>query len=205
MNPMALFRRTSPLVAALLGAVFVLGACAPKKIVRKGPLDGSDAASRAVKAGDDDSVTLPGALSGTEVEELRLHGKEFVATADLPAVRFDYDGTTIDDTARPILRANAEYLKQHPDFEILIEGHCDERGTTEYNLALGQRRAKTIRDYYIRLGVPGAKIATITFGEERPACPAATEDCWAQNRRAETKVHARVSSATKTGDGDQVH
>lgn len=204
MIPMALFRRTHVLGAALLGGVLVLAGCPPQKTVRKGPMNGADDAARAGKSGDDDAVTLPGSLSGTEVEELRLHGKEFVPTADLPGVRFDYDGTTIDDEARPVLRANADYLKQHPDFEVLVEGHCDERGTTEYNLALGQRRAKTVRDYYIRLGVPGAKIATITFGEERPACPAATEDCWAQNRRAETKVRARVSSATTTNDGDQV-
>lgn len=196
-------RALSPLAAALLGAALLLGACTPKKTVRKGPLDGSDAA-RAGRSGDGDAVTLPGALSGTDVEELRLHGKEFVATADLPAVRFDYDGTSVDEAARQVLHANAEYLKQHPDFEVLVEGHCDERGTTEYNLSLGQRRAKTVRDYYIRLGVPGGKIATISFGEERPACPQPTEPCWAENRRAETKVHARVSSATTTTDVDQV-
>ncbi|TBR18016.1 peptidoglycan-associated lipoprotein Pal [bacterium] len=189
--------------AALLGGALLLGACTPQKTVkRKGPLDGADAAG--LGRPGEDAVTLPGGLSGTDVEELRLHGKEFVATADLPAVRFDYDATTVDEAARPVLHANAEYLKQHPDFEVLVEGHCDERGTTEYNLALGQRRAKTVRDYYIRLGVPGAKIATISFGEERPACPNQTETCWSENRRAETKVHARVSSATTTTDLDQV-
>ena len=70
--------------------------------------------------------------------------------------------------------------------------------------ALGQRRAKAVRDYYMRLGVPGSKIATITFGEERPSCPRSDEDCWAENRRAETKVRARVSSATTTTDTDPV-
>lgn len=186
--------------AALLGAALVLGACAPRKSVRKAPLD-EDAAARAARSGDDDAARLP---SAADIEEMRIRGKEFVVAPELQPVRFDYDATSIGDAGRPALRANAEYLKQHPDLEVLVEGHCDERGTTEYNLALGQRRAKAVRDYYIRLGVPGGKVATISFGEERPACPEATEGCWAENRRGETKVRAQVSSTTVPSDRDQV-
>lgn len=184
--------------AALLCLAVALGACAPKKTVRKSPLDeAAAAAARRAAAGDDGPTTLP---SAADIEEMRIRGKEFVVTPDLQPVRFDYEAASIGDAGRPALRANADYLKQHPDLEILVEGHCDERGTTEYNLALGQRRAKAVRDYYIRLGVPGGKIATISFGEERPACPRSDEACWAENRRGETKIRAQVSSTTTSGD-----
>ena len=192
-------RRVVRLSAVLLCAAVLLGACAPKKTVRKGPLDGTAAggAGRGGAHGDDGQATLP---SAADIEEMRIRGKEFVVTPALQPGRFDYEAASIGDAGRPALRANADYLKQHPDLEILVEGHCDERGTTEYNLALGQRRAKAVRDYYIRLGVPGGKIATISFGEERPACPRSDEACWAENRRGETKIRAQVSSTTTTGD-----
>lgn len=189
-------RRMPVLLAALCGALLA-GACAPKKTVRKPLPSDAEAARRAAGLGGEESPTLP---SAADIEEMRIRGKEFVVAPDLQPVRFDFDATTVADAGRPALRANADYLKQHPDLEVLVEGHCDERGTTDYNLALGQRRAKAVRDYYMRLGVPGAKIATITFGEERPSCPRSDEDCWAENRRAETKVRARVSSATTTTD-----
>ena len=71
---------------------------------------------------------------------------------------------------------------------MLVEGHCDNRGTTEYNLSLGQKRAKEVRDYYVRLGVSENSIGTISYGEENPACEEETEECWMKNRRSETKV-----------------
>ena len=191
-------RRLLRTSVALLCWAVLFGACTPQKTVRKGQLDGSDPASaRRGATGDEGPTTLP---SAADIEEMRIRGKEFVVTPDLQPVRFDYDATSIGDAGRPALRSNADYLKGHPDLEVLVEGHCDDRGTTEYNLALGQRRAKAVRDYYIRLGVPGGKIATITFGEERPACPRAEEACWAENRRGETKVRAQVSSTTTVGD-----
>jgi len=70
----------------------------------------------------------------------------------------------------------------------LVEGHCDSRGTMGYNLALGQKRAKEVRDYYTRLGVPGSSIGTISYGEEKPSCEDETEECWGKNRKADTKV-----------------
>jgi peptidoglycan-associated lipoprotein len=192
-------RRRVPVLVAVLCGALLAGACAPKKTVRKPlPSDAEAEAARRRAAGlDQDPATLP---SAADIEEMRIRGKEFVVAPDLSPVRFDFDATTVADAGRPALRANADYLRQHPDLEVLVEGHCDERGTTDYNLALGQRRAKAVRDYYMRLGVPGSKIATITFGEERPSCPRSDEDCWAENRRAETKVRARVSSATTTTD-----
>ena len=79
-------------------------------------------------------------------------------------------------------------LKEHSDWEALVEGHCDERGTTEYNLGLGQRRAAAVRQYYMTLGLDGGRIATISYGKEQPVCTEHTEDCWAKNRRGVTKV-----------------
>lgn len=184
--------RTAPAwTASLLGAALLFGACAPKKTVRK-PLSEEEAAAAArARAAAEEALKLP---SSAEVEEMRIRGKEFVVAPELKPARFEFDGVSLDEAARAALRANADYLKQHPDLEVLVEGHCDDRGTTEYNLALGQRRAKAVRDFYIRLGVPGGKLATLSFGEERPACPEATEECWAANRRADTKVRAQVSS-----------
>ena len=88
------------------------------------------------------------------------------------------------------LQAIADFMKAFPDAKVKIEGHCDERGTVEYNLALGQKRAKAVRDYYVRLGVPESAMGTISYGEEKPVCNEATDACWLQNRRAETKVKA---------------
>ena len=83
------------------------------------------------------------------------------------------------------LKRNAEIIKQMPNSVIQIEGHCDERGTQQYNLALGERRALAVRDYLIRLGISGDRLVTISYGEEDPADPGHSESAWAKNRRAE--------------------
>ena len=189
-NPMSV--RAQAAGAAILCALLTLSACTPRKTVKKPLSPEEEAALAAARAGGDETVTLP---SSTDIEEALIRGKEFAATADLQPIRFDFDAYSVADEARAAIRANADYLKQHPDLEVLVEGHCDERGTTEYNLALGQKRAKAVREYYIRLGVPGGKVATISFGEERSACSESTEECWGVNRRAETKIRAQVSSA----------
>lgn len=178
--------------AAMLCALFALSACTPKKTVKKTMTPEEEAALAAARNGGTESVTLP---SSADVEEARIRGKEFAVAPELQPIRFDFDAYSVADEARAAIRANADYIKQHPDLEVLVEGHCDERGTTEYNLALGQKRAKAVREYYIRLGVPGGKVATISFGEERPSCGDSDESCWGLNRRAETKIRAQVSSA----------
>jgi len=122
------------------------------------------------------------------VEEPSLRGKDYKEVADISTVLFDLDQSTLRADARGILQKNSEVIKQHEDWEVLVEGHCDERGTTEYNLGLGQRRAAAVRQYYMTLGLSGAKIATISYGKENPACTEHTDGCWAQNRRGVTKV-----------------
>ncbi|MBX7259877.1 MAG: peptidoglycan-associated lipoprotein Pal [Candidatus Hydrogenedentes bacterium] len=100
-------------------------------------------------------------------------------------IYFDYDSYELRPDALETLRANAEVLKQTPGNYVQVEGHCDERGTSEYNLALGDKRAQTTREQLIRLGVSGDRIVTITYGEEAPVDLGHDESAWAQNRRCE--------------------
>jgi peptidoglycan-associated lipoprotein len=103
-------------------------------------------------------------------------------------VFFGYDSSEISSEAQAVLAKQAEWLKSKPNLNITIEGHCDERGTREYNLALGERRAAAVKNYLVSLGVPAAKINTISYGKERPAVDGADEASWAQNRRGVTVV-----------------
>lgn len=103
----------------------------------------------------------------------------------LRTVYFAYDSAELSDETRAALRANAEWLNANRKYRIRVEGHCDERGTVEYNLALGQRRADAARDYLVHLGVDPGRLTTISYGEERPADPGHGEDAWSKNRRAE--------------------
>jgi peptidoglycan-associated lipoprotein len=109
---------------------------------------------------------------------------EFTAAMALRDVHFEYDKSDIRPQDAKAIEENAKVLKDNVRAQILIEGHADERGTNEYNLALGERRAKTTRDYLISLGVPAARISIISYGEERPACAEHAESCWSKNRRA---------------------
>jgi peptidoglycan-associated lipoprotein len=104
---------------------------------------------------------------------------------------FDYDQADLRDDARSALSANAEWLKKYPSIQILIEGHCDERGTSAYNLALGDRRANAARDYVASLGISAARVRTVSYGKERPFCTESSETCWQQNRRAHFVITAK--------------
>ena len=110
---------------------------------------------------------------------------DFVAIPEVKAVRFDFDRALIRSDDATVLDANVEYLKNNVDTLVLIEGHADERGTAEYNLALGERRARAARDYLVSQGIAADRISLVSFGEERPECSEHVETCWARNRRAE--------------------
>jgi peptidoglycan-associated lipoprotein len=99
-------------------------------------------------------------------------------------IRFDFDRFDLTPEARAILADNAAWLESNPGTAVMIEGHCDDRGSTEYNVALGDRRAKSAMDYLVNLGVSSRRLSTISYGEERPTCMSGTEACWAENRRA---------------------
>ena len=105
-------------------------------------------------------------------------------------VYFEFDKATLTDMTRSQLSKNADFLKTRDgeNLVITIEGHCDERGTNDYNLALGDRRSNAARDYLLSLGVSGDRLKTISYGEERPQCEGSNEDCWQLNRRAYFRV-----------------
>src|SRR5437588_8331636 len=117
--------------------------------------------------------------------------KEFAAVADLKDIHFDFDKYDIRPGDAKTLDGNAGWLKSNPNHLLLIEGHCDERGTNEYNLALGERRAKSTMNYLVSQGVQASRITIISYGEERPVCSQKTEECWAKNRRAHFLVKPR--------------
>ncbi|HLG23142.1 MAG TPA: peptidoglycan-associated lipoprotein Pal [Candidatus Manganitrophaceae bacterium] len=116
-------------------------------------------------------------------EETRIAPKE-EAPASLEDVFFEFDQWLIRPEARKILEQDARYLAANPQVKVQIEGYCDERGTTEYNLALGERRAKSAMNFLVNLGVSPSRISTISYGEEKPFCEEKNEACFQKNRRA---------------------
>jgi len=104
-------------------------------------------------------------------------------------VFFDFDKSVIKPEGRTTLQRQAEWLKKYPNVTVTIEGHCDERGTREYNLALGERRATAVRNALVALGIPAARTKTISYGKERPAVLGSNEAAWAQNRRGVTVIN----------------
>jgi peptidoglycan-associated lipoprotein len=113
------------------------------------------------------------------------------AERPLGDVFFDYDQSAIRDDGRKALQTNAEWLKRWGSTRIAIEGHCDSRGSSEYNLALGSRRASAVRDYLVSLGVPANRIEVISKGKETPFCTEENESCWQQNRRGHFLITAK--------------
>jgi len=105
------------------------------------------------------------------------------AERPLADVFFEYDVAELTDASRATLQKNADYLKRWPSTRVQIEGHADSRGTNEYNMALGERRAAVVRDYLVSLGIPAARISIVSKGEEDPVCKDEGESCWSQNRR----------------------
>ena len=104
-------------------------------------------------------------------------------TLGLKDVFFDYDKSFIRGDMQEILSGNGRHLMDNPDLQVLLEGHCDERGTVEYNLALGERRAMAVKNYLLQYGVPASRLSTLSFGEEKPFVQGHDESAWSQNRR----------------------
>ena len=101
----------------------------------------------------------------------------------LMLIHFEFDKYTLSSESRDLLKKNAEWLRKNSTAKVLIEGHADERGTNEYNMALGEKRAHSARQYFIELGIPADRVSTISFGEERPLDPRHNEEAWTKNRR----------------------
>jgi len=120
--------------------------------------------------------------SGSSSLDALREGKQ-AASGPLKEIYFDFDKYDLSAEARATLKANADWLRANPSVNVEIEGHCDERGTTEYNLALGAKRARAAMDYLVTLGVAPARIKTVSYGEEIPVCREKAEDCYRKNRR----------------------
>ncbi|HSE94962.1 MAG TPA: peptidoglycan-associated lipoprotein Pal [Methylomirabilota bacterium] len=144
---------------------------------------GTGGAMGAGAAGGAGSMAGGTAATGTTIPALPSP-KEFVETAALRDIFFDFDKYDIRPQDKVTLDDNARWLKSNTAALLLVEGHCDERGTNEYNLALGERRAKATRDYLVSAGIDGSRITVISYGKERPVCTERTEACWAKNRRS---------------------
>ena len=176
------------LAALLLGSLLALAACQ-----KKAPTTTAEAKPTPAPTSAPAVVTPPPPPPRTEVTESPLSGDlaELNKKGYLRDAFFDYDKSDLRDDARATLAANADWLKKFPSVQVLIEGHCDERGTAAYNLALGDRRANAARDYIASLGVDGSRIKTVSYGKERPICTDSNEGCWQRNRRAAFVITAK--------------
>lgn len=142
-------------------------------------------------AGDPDE---PSDRDGREDRGSGMNGREmakklkFKKTDSLTDIRFAFDKYDLSSAAKQTLNKNAKWLKENPNVRVEIQGHCDERGTNNYNLTLGQRRAQSTKDYLVSRGVDRSRLYTISYGEERPFCFDSTESCWTSNRRGHFQV-----------------
>ena len=148
---------------------------AGKDVVKK-----EEPASKEVKAVTVKEAEEKAAVEGEATREKAAAAKELDAFKD---ITFDFDKFTLKPEAREALKQYADKLTQNKNDNVIIEGYCDERGTTEYNLALGERRAKEAMKYFVELGIDGKRIKTISYGKERPLDPGNNEEAWAKNRR----------------------
>ena len=139
---------------------------------------GSAGASTRVTITEPEVVAPPPirAADNTDIEAIIRQGR-------IKDVFFDYDKSDLSSEAQDLLRQDAEYLRQYPNSSFILEGHCDERGTAEYNLALGDRRAQAVKTYLTSLGVGASRLETISYGEERPFAEGQNDGAWSQNRR----------------------
>jgi peptidoglycan-associated lipoprotein len=167
-------------LALVVAATASMAACAskPKPTPGPGPSAGPGPAgprAPAGPAGPIDTRPIPGS-----VQDFVINVGDFVY--------FDFDMYDIRADAMPVLDAQAAWLRQYPAVKVRIEGNCDERGTREYNLALGARRANAVRDYLASRGVASSRIVTLSWGKERPVDPGSNEDAWARNRNGHTVI-----------------
>jgi peptidoglycan-associated lipoprotein len=133
---------------------------------------------------DDNSPFGSSAWNGQEGDGRDPKLLTFRPTTHLTDIHFTFDQFDLDDASKKVLKGNAEYLKEHPEVKVQIQGHTDDRGTNNYNLALGARRTNSIKNYLVSLGVEENRMYVISFGEEQPFCMETVEACWHQNRRA---------------------
>ena len=161
-------------ILAIVAATFLLAACETASQVS------GDSASTSASNTASSSSASSSSADKTPAEKLAQVGD---------TVNFDFDSAELTVSARSTLNRQAAFLSLNPDLMIVIEGHADERGTREYNLALGDRRATAVRDYLVAKGINSARVRTVSYGKERPAVAGSDEAAWAKNRRAATVLN----------------
>jgi len=194
-------RYLAPSLAAVLLAVLFVSCSKPKPVIAPEPPEAAEAPAvieEAAPAPSTIDVSSEPPIAPAQVPESGITSGELPADIEainragyLTDIFFETDKADLRDETREALARNAAWLRSQPTVKILIEGHCDERNTSEYNLALGWRRANAAKDYIVSLGVPGDQIAVISYGEERPFAQGHDETAWSQNRRAHFVVTAR--------------
>ena len=166
------------LAALALSLVLMFPACA-KKAAKVEPVQGP-----AVEQVEEPTAKVEKPVLSEEELFQQKSLEELNKDQVLKKINFDFDMYTIREDMKPILQANANWLLKFPSVEVLVEGHCDERGTNEYNMALGQRRADSAAKALKAAGVEAKRIKTVSYGEEKPVCKESVEACWSKNRNA---------------------
>ena len=164
-----MFRGAMKIGFAVVAASLALAACSSTKEEAQAPV-----------------TTTPSSIKPGSAEDFRVNVGD--------TVLFDLDQHSIRPDAQGILQKQAAWLKQYPSVRLMVEGHCDERGTREYNLALGDRRAYAVKEFLVSLGVDAARLQTKSYGKERPVCAESDDSCWQQNRRGYSVISAGAGS-----------
>ncbi len=166
-----------------LFCLFLIMGCAERKIYLPHGKDAKDFQKEVIsedkKAIEESKIEVDEQMSSLELQETIKKLNE-----EIGDIYFDFDRYDIRSDAIPILKKVAFYLQKYPKLKVIIEGHCDERGTNEYNFALGQKRAYSAKQYLMTLGISSTKIEVVSYGEEKPLCTEQNENCWQKNRRA---------------------
>jgi|Deesub1362B_J571_1020462.scaffolds.fasta_scaffold00114_10 peptidoglycan-associated lipoprotein len=176
-------------VSAMVCLGLLLGGCTPKKVATMAPQAPETVApAEAQEAQKELAPQAPETVQEAELAKVQKAPQPSpprpVQEVRFEDIYFDFDRYEIKPEAKPVLKRLARWLLQNGHVKLLIEGHCDERGTNEYNIALGDRRAKAVQSYLMALGVEPQRLQTISYGEERPLCTEKNEACWSRNRRA---------------------
>ena len=180
-------------ILIVVGMLLLVG-CAPKTVqtVQRPTTSITERSLSDQKGATDDRGTITEEeLARVERERERerlLREQDGTVETAMNDVNFDYDSYAINSSELPKINAVGNYMKKNRETKIVAEGHCDERGTVEYNLALGQKRAEAVKAYLVKMGVDGDRISAISFGKEVPVDPGHAEDAWARNRRAHFKI-----------------
>jgi peptidoglycan-associated lipoprotein len=170
----------------VLGLLMLTGCAEKKSVITGDSTQGKDISSAVTKGDTDKDKLARGDAASEQSVDLEKMAQKKSPVSD---IRFDYDSSSIRSDARETLQINANYFMRNRISSIVIEGHCDERGTNEYNMALGERRAEETKKYLVNLGVKESLMKTVSFGEEQPLDPASNEEAWAKNRRAHFVVN----------------